>query len=109
MHSVDSAAQGVNMTDTPTTGPTKTPPPDKYPLVEVVWVDAEEQGEVGWNDLKEMLKYSKKQCPTMKSVGYVLYRGKHHISLADTVGPDECSTVQKIPTEFIREIRELKR
>ena len=26
----------------------------KYPIVEVVWIDAEEKGEVGWNDLKAM-------------------------------------------------------
>jgi hypothetical protein len=99
---------GDYMTDTPVPK-TKTKSPDKYPLVEIIWVDAEEHGEVGWNDLKEMLKYAKKVCPQMKSVGYVLYKGDKHIALADTVGPEECSTVQKIPTEFIRSIRELKR
>ena len=91
--------------DTPKTSRT----PDKYPLVEVIWVDAEEHGDVGWNDLKEMNKYAKKACPVMKSVGYVLYRGDKHIALADTIGPEECSTVQKIPTEFVKVIRELTR
>jgi hypothetical protein len=42
-----------------------------YRLVEVIWVDAEEYGEVGWNDLKAMKKYAKKPCPRMRSVGYV--------------------------------------
>ena len=29
--------------------------PKNYPIVEVIWTDAEELGEVGWNDLKEQL------------------------------------------------------
>ena len=28
-----------------------------YKIVEVTWVDAEEKGESGWNDLKEQLAY----------------------------------------------------
>ena len=39
-----------------------------YPKVEVIWVDAEEQGNIGWNDLKEQLKCAKKPCPTMKNI-----------------------------------------
>ena len=32
---------------------------DSYPIVEVVWLDAEEHGEVGWNDTAKMLEYAK--------------------------------------------------
>jgi len=78
-----------------------------YILVEVVWMDAEEYGEVGWNDLKAMKRYAKKPCPEMRSVGYVLYHDKNHISLASTVGPDQCSTIEKIPSNFIKSITEL--
>lgn len=81
--------------------------PKNYPIVEVTWVDAEELGDVGWNCLKEQLKAAKKPCPTMKSVGYVLYKGEDHIALASTVGADLVSTVEKIPTGFVKEIREL--
>ena len=52
-----------------------------YPMVEVLWIDAEEHGEVGWNDLKEQLKYAKKPCPTMRNIGYEVYRDDDHISL----------------------------
>ena len=86
----------------------KTTNPKNYPIVEVLWTDAEEIGDVGWNDLKEQLKSAKKPCPTMKSVGYVLHRGDTHISLVSTVGADLSSTLEKIPTGFIKEIRELK-
>ena len=30
----------------------KTNPVKEYPIAEVVWKDAEEKGETGWNDLK---------------------------------------------------------
>lgn len=79
----------------------------KYTIVEVIWVDAEEHGEVGWNDLKAMKKYAKKPCPVITSVGYILHQAETHISLASTIGPEECSTVEKIPTEFIKSIKVL--
>ena len=78
-----------------------------YPMVEVLWIDAEEHGEVGWNDLKEQLKYAKKPCPVMRSVGYVLHNDKNHITLASTIGSKECSTTEKIPTSFIKSITKL--
>ena len=78
-----------------------------YRLVEVIWVDAEEYGEVGWNDLKAMKRYAKKPCPVMRSVGYVLHQDDHHISLASTVGDKECSTVEKVPCQFIQSITDL--
>ena len=56
----------------------KTTNPKNYPIVEVLWTDAEEIGDVGWNDLKEQLKSAKLS-----------------------------STLEKIPTGFIKEIREL--
>ena len=76
----------------------------KYKIVEVRWVDAEEHGEVGWNDLKAQLKYAKKPCPLMKSVGYEVYRCAEHIALLNSIGDKECSTVEKIPSEFIRSV-----
>ena len=78
-----------------------------YRLVEVTWVDAEEYGEVGWNDLKAMKRYAKKPCPVMRSVGYVLHQDDQHISLASTIGDKECSTVEKVPCHFIISITDL--
>ena len=82
--------------------------PESLPIVEVVWIDAEEHGEIGWNDLKAMLKRAKKPCPVMNSVGYEVHRDDDHISLLSTIGPDECSTLEKIPTGFIRSITVLR-
>ena len=79
-----------------------------FPIVEVIWVDAEEHGDTGWNDLKDMMKYAKKPCPEMHTVGYEVYRNDEHISILSTIGPDECSTLEKIPTGFIRSINVLR-
>lgn len=78
-----------------------------YRLVEVEWVDAEEHGEVGWNDLKAMKAYAKKPCPTMKTVGYILHQCDTHVSLVSTIGLQECSTVEKIPIEFVISVKDL--
>ena len=80
----------------------------KYKLVEVIWVDAEEHGDTGWNDLKAMKRYAKTPCPVMHTVGYILHQGPDHIALASTIGPEECSSVEKIPTEFVKEIKVIR-
>ena len=77
------------------------------PITEVVWIDAEESGDIGWNDLSETLTKAKRPCPVMHSVGYVVYRDEDHISLLSTIGPDECGSLEKIPAAFIRSEREL--
>lgn len=80
----------------------------QYPLVEVVWLDAEEKGEIGWNDTKELIRYAKKSCPTMRTVGYLVYEGDEHIALLSTIGPDECSTLEKIPRSFLKSLTYLQ-
>jgi hypothetical protein len=75
-----------------------------YKRVEIEWLDAEENGDVGWNDLKEQLAYAKKPCPVMRTVGYLVFEGTEHISVLSTIGPKECSSLEKIPTAFIKSI-----
>jgi hypothetical protein len=80
----------------------------QYPMVEVVWLDAEEKGEIGWNDTKELLRYAKKPCPTMRTVGYLVYMGAEHLALLSTIGPNECSTLEKIPLSFMKTLTYLQ-
>ncbi len=79
---------------------------DPLDLVRVVWIDAEEEGEIGWNDFKSIQRYSKKPCPEIHSVGYVVYRDDKHIALVSSISKDKknCSSCEKIPTQFIQEI-----
>jgi len=80
-----------------------------YDIVEVVWTDAEEIGDTGWNNLKSQLRDAKKPCPTMKSVGYLVHQNDKQISLLSTIGKDLASTLEKIPVGFIIEINKLTR
>ena len=73
----------------------------------MIWTDAEEHGDVGWNDLKSQLAHARKPCPQMKSVGYCVYRDDEHISLLSTIGYKESSTLEKIPLGFVIIVREL--
>jgi|TARA_R110002051_G_scaffold26036_2_gene62957 hypothetical protein len=76
----------------------------KYQKVEVIWFDAVEGGDVGWNDLKEQVKFAKKPSPVMRNVGYEVYRNDDHISLLHSIGDNECSSVEKIPMSCIKKI-----
>ena len=78
-----------------------------YEIVEVIWVDAEEIGDTGWNNLKGQLRDAKKPCPIMKSVGYIVYQDEKQVSLLSTIGKDLASTLEKIPAGFIVEINKL--
>ena len=80
---------------------------DKYRIVRVTWVDAEEKGEIGWNSLASMKRYAKKPCPVMVTVGQVIYQDDDHISLLSSIGPQECSSMEKIPIAFVKSIEEL--
>ena len=82
--------------------------PTELPIAEVVWVDAAEEGDIGWNDLDELLEKAAEPCPTMRSVGYVLHHSDDHISMISTIGPDECGSLEKIPAEFLKSVEYLK-
>ena len=79
-------------------------PKKSYDIVEVCWIDAEEYGEVGWNELKSQLAYAKKPCPTMRTVGYLVYEGEDHLSILSTIGDKESSTLEKIPRAFVKSL-----
>ena len=81
----------------------------KYPKVEVIWSDAVEGGDVGWNDLKKQVKFAKEPSPVMRNIGYEVYRDDDHISLLHSIGNNECSSVEKIPISCIKEIILIKK
>ena len=82
--------------------------PASLPIAEVVWIDAEEIGDVGWNDLEELQTKAEEPCPTMRSVGYVIHHSESHIALISSIGPEECGSLEKIPAEFLREVTYLR-
>jgi hypothetical protein len=79
----------------------------KYKIARVKWLDAEEHGEVGWNNFAEIKKHAKKPCPIMHSVGFVIHYDKEsHISLVSCISDDEkhSGSVEKIPIAFVLDI-----
>ena len=81
------------------------------PLAEVIWYDAEEEGDPGWNDFKKMKTYAKKACPLMRLIGYVVYESDSHIAMVSTLAEDSsvCSTCEKIPKGMVVSITLLSR
>jgi hypothetical protein len=82
---------------------------NNYPLVEVVWRDAEEYGDVGWNDFEDALKFAEEPCTIVRSIGYLLTASESHISLLRSMHSGGVSSVEKIPRGFIEEIYYLQR
>ena len=83
-------------------------PQKDYKMVRVVWKDAEEYGDSGWNSLPDQLKYAKKPCPEMISIGFEAFRNDKHIALISSIGPKVCGTVEKIPMGFVISVDELE-
>jgi hypothetical protein len=79
----------------------------RFPIVEVIWVDAIEVGDIGWNDPDESISEAQKDCPIVHSVGYIIFESDSHISLIRSWHSDGYSSVEKIPKGFIRDIRTL--
>ena len=66
---------------------------ENYSIVEVIWIDAVEEGGTGWNDLTDMMREAKKPCPVMNSVGYMVFKNDDHLALLSTIGTDECTAL----------------
>lgn len=79
-----------------------------YPIVEVVWTDAIEHGDIGWNNLTELMRVARKPCPVMRTVGYCIFHGVEHIAVLNTLGSEECSRLDKIPFQFVQDITYLR-
>lgn len=86
---------------------THSTPKERFPIVEVIWIDAIEEGEMGWNDPDDSVAIASSDCPVVHSVGYVVFESDSHIALIRAWHSDGYSSVEKIPRGFIRSIRTL--
>jgi hypothetical protein len=71
----------------------------------VTWVDAASHGGPGWVDILDAHEFAQTSSPLMKTIGYVLYYDPEPdgwISMTDTLGDEECSSIHKIPSCMIR-------
>lgn len=73
-------------------------------IFEIVWLDAEACGDSGWTDIEAGLEEAAKSPPLMRTLGYLLYSCEEFVSITDSIGPEECGMINKIPREMIKEI-----
>ena len=66
-------------------------------IIKVIWFDAEEYGEIGWNSIRAIKIYAKKPCPKMITVGHLLFDSESHVSVVSTIGDKETTKLEKIP------------
>lgn len=89
----------------------------KPQLIEVTWIDASDIGDVpAWLTFEQVMEEVDKREVIVKSVGYDLGRRKGQLVLAggwsppDHPGsqePEQFSTIQLIPSRWIKNIRSL--
>jgi len=72
-----------------------------YKLAQVSWTDAETYGDTSWMKLEEAIEQANTAPPTMRSVGWVLYKDATYIALTSDLGPEECGHITKIPIAMI--------
>ena len=86
--------------------------PQTTSLAKVVWVDASTHGGPGWVDQEEASLFATQDPPLMYTVGWLLAEVDDDpdgwVVLTDTLGPEECSSVHKIPSCMVRSITYLE-
>lgn len=81
---------------------------DNLPIVEIYWTDAAECGIMGWNDIDDIVDEAKSPCPTVRSVGYLLFESEAHIALLRAWHSESVSSVEKIPKGMVSRIEILR-
>ena len=73
-----------------------------YPLVECVWLDAETS--FGWEEVAD----TDLSLAVAVTVGFLLARNEHYLSIASTTSGGTCNSRIKIPIKMIQTLVELK-
>lgn len=74
-------------------------------LVHVIWLDAVSDDKPGWKPRKKI----RKQKPArIESVGWVLRKTKHHLTLVSSIDKRDCDGDTTIPRGMVLKVRRLK-
>lgn len=73
-----------------------------YPLVECLWLDAETS--FGWEDVAD----ADLSLAEAITVGFLLAKNEHYLSIASTTSGGTCNSRIKIPIKMIQTLTELK-
>ena len=55
-------------------------------------------------ELEAGMEEAAKPPPLMKTIGYLMHSAEEFISLTDSIGPEECGSINKIPKKMIKEM-----
>jgi hypothetical protein len=72
-----------------------------WPVVSVVWVDAEARGGPGWEDAEDLVEFALRPLAEVRTVGLMIHTCDQYVALTDSRGPDQVGVVQKIPRAWI--------
>ena len=78
-------------------------------LVKITWLDAEDYSEGTWASKDEIAAFTDKHC-VVESVGWIVKRTRHYITIAGdfTPDPDTAGRIIKIPKKMIQRIEALQ-
>ena len=73
----------------------------EWPVVQVIWVDAEARGGPGWEDAEDLVEFALRPLAEVRTVGLMIHACEQFVALTDSRGPDQVGVVQKIPRSWI--------
>ena len=80
----------------------------KHKPVRIEWYDATEvETETAWVTPEEAIIASQKDQGLAVSCGYLIHKDKDHVLLAMSFINDECCTLFRIPTKWVKSMKEL--
>lgn len=78
---------------------------DRYPLVEVVWVDAVATATIEWSDIEEILE---EQIAQSRAVGYLLENTPQRVVVVALVNEADAAHAMLIPQGMVHRINTLR-
>ena len=78
---------------------------DRYPLVEVVWVDAVATATIEWSDIDEILE---EQIASSRAVGYLIEDNQYRVAVVALVNEADAAHAMLIPRGMVHTINVLR-
>jgi hypothetical protein len=78
---------------------------DRYPLVEIVWVDAVATATIEWSDIEEILE---EQIAPSRAVGYLIEDSQYRVAVVALVNEMDAAHAMLIPKGMVHQINTLR-
>ena len=78
---------------------------DRYPLVEVIWVDAVATATIEWSDIEEILE---EQIAQSRAVGYLIEDSEYRVVVVALVNEADAAHAMLIPKGMVHHINTLR-